>query len=128
MSIHQEVVIKAPPARVYAALTDAKQFAELTARPVAELSKDAGGTFMMFNGIILGRQIELVPNQRIVQAWRERIWPPGVYSVAKFELQPEGSGTRIIFDHTGYPAGAGGHLQVGWYENYWNPLKKYLEH
>jgi hypothetical protein len=28
-----------------------------------------------------------------------------VYSMAKFELTEQGSGTKIIFDHTGFPKG-----------------------
>jgi activator of HSP90 ATPase len=85
-----------------------------------------GGAFSLFGGHILGRQIELVPNQRIVQAWRTADWKPGVYSIAKFELAEEGSETRIVFDHTGFPAGQAAHLAEGWVGNYWAPLTKYL--
>jgi uncharacterized protein YndB with AHSA1/START domain len=119
-------VFKASPQRVYDALTDGHQFAQLTGRAVAEMSREPGGKFSCFDGIILGRQIELVPGQRIVEAWREATWPPGVYSIAKFELMPENSGTRLLLDHTGFPEGAGAHLAIGWGENYWEPLKKYL--
>jgi len=125
-AIHQEVVYAAPPQAIYAALTDREQFAHLTGRAVAELSREPGGSFSLFDGIIVGRQIELVPDRRIVEAWRERTWPEGVYSLVKFELVPEGTGTRIVFDHTGYPDGAGEHLAIGWGENYWEPLRKFL--
>src|SRR5215472_17435716 len=65
--IHQEVVIKANPERVYQALTDAKQFGKITefSTPGAGSSNtsspEAGGTFSLFGGVILGRHIELVP-------------------------------------------------------------------
>jgi hypothetical protein len=41
----------------------------------------------MFGGMIIGRNVELVPNQRIVQAWRPTAdFPKGPYSLVKIEL------------------------------------------
>ncbi|HWZ52030.1 MAG TPA: SRPBCC domain-containing protein, partial [Granulicella sp.] len=53
-------------------------------------------------------------------------WEPGVYSIAKFELREQGSATRLVFDHTGFPNGKAEHLAEGWKANYWEPLHKYL--
>ena len=91
-----------------------------------EISREAGSAFALFGGYITGRQIELVPNARIVQAWRVGNWDPGAYSIAKFELADQGSGTKIVFDHTGFPKGAAEHLAAGWKSNYWEPLGKFL--
>jgi activator of HSP90 ATPase len=131
-SIHQEVVIAATPARVYDALTDAVQFTTVTtfssvpkASP-AIIGRSAGAAFSVFGGHIVGRQLELVPAQRIVQAWRVVDWEPGHYSIAKFEFRNENRQTRILFDHTGFPGGQGNHLAEGWTANYWEPLKKYF--
>ena len=88
----------------------------------------AGSAFSLFGGYIIGLQIELTPNERVVQAWREISWTPGIYSLVKFELTEQGADTKVIFDHTGFPAGAEDHLAIGWHENYWDPLKKYLAH
>src|SRR5216684_2266060 len=136
-SIHQEAVFKASRKRVYEALTDAKQFDKviqlsgvmqsmhLGDKP-AEISREVGGAFTLFGGYITGRHIELVPNQRIVQAWRTGGWAPGVYSIAKFELVEQGSGTKIAFDHTGFPKGEGEVLGSGWKAHYWEPIEKLL--
>jgi uncharacterized protein YndB with AHSA1/START domain len=136
--IHQEVVFKASRKRIYEALTDAKQFnkvVQLSAaiqsgmvpggKPV-EVSPDVGGAFSAFGGHITGRHVELVPNERIVQAWREASWGPGQYSIVRFELIEQGSGTKLVFDHTGFPQGHAQHLAEGWKSNYWEPLEKYL--
>jgi uncharacterized protein YndB with AHSA1/START domain len=137
-SIHQEVDFKANRKRVYEALTDAKQFERVVqlsdARktmmpakaPPAEISPEAGGVFSMFGGLIAGRHIELVPNERIVQAWRPAYWKPGVYSIVKFELSDSGTGTKLVLDHAGFPDGDGKSLLDGWNKNYWQPLAKYL--
>ena len=128
--IHQEVVINASRERIYPALVDAKQFKAVTELSLpgasTEISPELGGAFSIFGGVIVGRNIEMVPNARLVQAWRETSWPAGVYSIVKFELKAEGSSTRLIFDHTGFPQGAADHLAVGWKSHYWEPLQKYL--
>jgi len=131
-AIHQEPTFKASPERVYQALMDAKRFQKIellgaatrsidvSSKP-AEISREAGGAFTLFGGYIVGRHIELVPNRRIVQAW-----PEGVYSIVRFELTEQGKGTKLVFDHTGFPAGAGEHLAAGWKLNYWEPIGKFL--
>ena len=91
-----------------------------------EISREVDGAFTLFGGHIMGRHLELVPNERIVQAWRVVDWTPGVYSIVKFELTAQGSGTKLIFDHTGFPEGKGQHLAEGWKGHYWDPLEKYL--
>lgn len=137
-SIHQETVLKASRNRVYEALTDARQFNEVTKIAAAKdprisleksptvMSPEVGGAFSLFGGIIAGRHLELVPNARIVQAWRVSHWAPGDYSIVKFELVEEGTGTRIVFDHTAFPKGAAETLASGWKAHYWEPLAKFL--
>jgi activator of HSP90 ATPase len=124
-SLHQEIELKASPQRIYEILLDSKQFAAFTCMP-ANIDSAAGGAFSMFGGMIVGRNVELIANQLIVQAWRPTHWDPGVYSVVKFELKPQGTGTLLILDHTGFPEGEYDSLFKGWGLRYWDPLKKYL--
>jgi activator of HSP90 ATPase len=137
-AIHQEPTFKASRKTVYEALTNPAQFDKIIHLGAAmqsrmalgtaptNISLLAGGTFTIFGGHIVGRHIELVPNERIVQAWRVVTWDPGLYSIARFELVEQGSGTKIIFDHTGFPKGEAEHLAAGWKGNYWEPLVKFL--
>jgi activator of HSP90 ATPase len=137
-SIHQESVIPASRTRVYAALTDARQFNEVTKIAAAKdpaislahaptvISADVGGAFSLFGGIIVGRHLELVPDMRLVQAWRVAYWAPGMYSIVRFDLVEQGAGTRIVFDHAGFPKGDADSLASGWKAHYWEPLAKYL--
>lgn len=128
--IHQEVRIKASRDRVYRALTDAKQFGEVTElsyHPVAtEISPEVGGAFSLFGGLIVGRHIEMLLGERLVQAWRENSWEPGAYSIVSFQLVQAGADTKVVFDHRGFPQGKGEHLATGWHSHYWQPLQKYL--
>jgi len=124
--IHQEILVEAPPSRVYDVLTDSAQFSKMSGGAPAEIDPAAGGAFSCFGGMISGRNIECVPGERLVQAWRPKPWEAGVYSIVRFELRSEGKGTRVVLDHTGYPEGQGEHLDKGWHANYWEPLRKLL--
>jgi activator of HSP90 ATPase len=138
-AIHQERVFNAGRQRVYAALTVEAQFDKvillsgvLKAAAMAKrqqptrLSSHPGGAFALFGGYIVGRQIELVPNELIVQAWRVLSWVPGTYSIVRFELTDQGASTKLTFDHRAFPQGEAAHLASGWQENYWDPLAKFL--
>ena len=137
-AIHQETVISATCARVYGALTSAHDFetitrlsdaADLLTAPnakVTAISGRVGGAFTLFGGYISGRNLELVPGKRLVQAWRAAGWDAGEYSVVRFELRSEPGGCRIIFDQRGFPPSQGKSLAYGWRVHYWEPLSKFL--
>jgi activator of HSP90 ATPase len=128
--IHQEVTIQAGADRVYAALLDSQQFSKVTGGAPASIEAVSGGAFSCFGGAIEGRNIELVPGKRIVQAWRVSVgsskWDDGVYSIVKFELTESEGVTKLILDQDGFPEDTRPHLESGWHKMYWEPLAKYL--
>lgn len=123
--IRQEEYFDADPRSVYRTLTSSEQFSALTGQE-ADLGTQPGDPFTGFSGRISGRQVELVPGRRLVQAWRSSTWPEGHYSILSFELEPEGSGTRLKFRQAGHPAGEEEHLVPGWPKMYWEPMRDYL--
>jgi uncharacterized protein YndB with AHSA1/START domain len=130
MSIHQEAIIDAVPEQVYAVLTDGEKFAAATGQP-ARLSDREGGVFTLFGGRIEGRQIELVPGERVVQAWRfggdhPGTWDAGVYSIVRFTLKPEGEATNFVIDHDAIPPEWQGHIATGYPTFYQRPLARYF--
>ncbi len=134
ITIHQEINFSVPPKRLYEVLLSSKEFSACIKKSFdafsatsANIDSTTGGAFSLFDGHIIGRIVELVPGQRIVEAWRVVDWPAGVYSIAKFELKAQGSGTKLIFDHVGFPAGLKEHLTIGWQEHYWDALAKYFQ-
>lgn len=85
---HQEISFNTTPSRIYAVLTDAALFQHLESfsdamksldirTHPARISRKPGGAFSLFADYIVGRQIELIPGRRIVQAWRVESWLPG---------------------------------------------------
>ncbi len=103
-SIHQEITLPAAPSRVYEVLVDSKEFAAVTGAPASGL----------------------VPAKRIVQAWRVKAWPEGLYSIVRFELSADGKGTKLVFDHEGFPEDMKEHLAQGWHANYWEKIAKHV--
>ncbi len=126
MTINQTITIESSPAKVYQALISADHFSKVTGA-AAEISADEGGVFSCFGGQIVGRHIELLPNERIVQAWRVNMWPEGVYSIVRFNISASGDTTTLELVQTGYPDDAAEHLEPGWHKMYWDPLKAYIE-
>jgi activator of HSP90 ATPase len=137
-AIRQQVTLDASPQRIYQALISSQDFDMITrlsdaavlldaagAKPTS-ISTDVGGPFTLFGGYITGRNIEMLPNERLVQAWREGSWKPGDFSIAAFHLTADGRKTRLDFDHRGFPDGNGASLARGWHSHYWEPLAKFL--
>jgi activator of HSP90 ATPase len=130
-SIHRETLIAAAPQQVFELLTSGSQFSAATGMP-AEITAREGDPFSIFGGRVEGRQIELVPSKRVVQAWRfgaahPSAWEPGVYSTLRFSLDPAGDGTRLMIDHTGIPSEWIEHLSSGYPTFYQDPIEKFFQ-
>lgn len=103
--VDMSIFVAAPPERVYAALTDpAKMDRWLSAK--ARVEPRAGGEYS-FGWMIKDsrggetpcgpqRLVELVPNRMIVHDWSHRDEPR---TTVRWELTPEGAGTRVRLTH-----------------------------
>jgi activator of HSP90 ATPase len=134
ITIHQSAYFKVAPAQVYRELLNSAEFSDCTKKSFdmftassAKIDPVMGGVFSLFDGHITGRILELVPDQRIVEAWRVVDWPAGVWSIARFDLIAESGGTRLNFEHVGFPQGLKEHLSEGWQQHYWDAMTKYFQ-
>ena len=125
-TIKQVVIFKASPHDVYEALMDSKKHAAFSGSK-ARISREVGGTFTAYDDYISGKNIELVPDKKIVQDWRAVDWPEGYYSRVTFALIPVHEGTRLDFTHANVLEGTEEEFKQGWIDNYWEPMKAYLE-
>jgi len=124
-TIRQSVTFKATPHQVYGALMDSRKHAQFTG-DTASISRKVGGKMMAYGGYITGTNVELVPDEKIVQTWRAADWPKGHESRVTFSLKPIESGTRLTFTHTGVPDDQHESIKQGWIEHYWTPMKAML--
>jgi activator of HSP90 ATPase len=125
-TIRQSVSFKVNPHKVYEALMDSRKHSEFTDSQ-AKISPEIGGKFSVYDGEIEGVNLELVPDQKIVQSWRYSDWPKDYYSQATFSLKEVPGGTRLTFSQTGVPEEFYDDVRQGWRDYYWGPMKEMLE-
>jgi activator of HSP90 ATPase len=124
--IQQTVTFKVSPHEIYEALMDSKKHAAFTGGK-AKISRVVGGKIMAYDDYIVGKNLELVPDRKIIQDWRAVDWQEGYFSRVTFEFTAVPEGTRLDFIHADVPEGTEEEFTQGWIENYWEPMKEYLE-
>lgn len=93
----------------------------------ARISRRVGGRFSAFSGYATGVNVELVPDQKIMQTWRASDWPKGAESTVSFALaKAKGGKTRLTFTQVGVPDSFYDEIAQGWRDNYWEPLRNFL--
>ena len=80
-TIKQRVKFRAAPGVVYELLADSRKHTSVTGKK-ANISRKVGGTFSIDGDEVSGVNVDLLPARRIVQAWRHRRFPEGVFSMA----------------------------------------------
>jgi uncharacterized protein YndB with AHSA1/START domain len=126
-TIKQRVKFKTDPATVYDLLADSRKHSAVTGRQ-AIISREIGGTFSIGERDVTGINVDLVPGRRIVQAWRDRRFPEGIFSMAAVTLTPTpDGGTELVLVHRGVPKDLIPETEQAWREQYWSRIKAYLE-
>ena len=93
----------------------------------AKVDGNIGGKFSAWDGYIFGTTLELMPNQRIVQAWRTTEFAedaPDSRLEVLFE-QIDG-GTRVTLIHTNLPEDQADEYRQGWEDFYFKPMREYF--
>jgi uncharacterized protein YndB with AHSA1/START domain len=118
-------IIPASPGEIYTAWLDSKGHFAMTGSP-AKASPEVGAEFAAWEGYIHGRNLELEPGKRIVQAWRTTEFDPADEdSILEITFKPVKGGTRIKLRHKNLPL-HGTIYREGWVENYFLPMKEYF--
>lgn len=125
-TIRQQVTIQASPHEVYEALMDEKKHGEFT-QSKTTIDRRVSGKISSGDGYIDGINLELVPDEKIVQSWHANDWPKGHYSKVTFQMKPVAGGTRLSFTQSGVPEEQYEDISQGWRDFYWLPMKEMLE-
>ncbi len=111
---------------LYEAWLDSKKHAALTGAG-ARIGAKVGNKFSAWDGYIQGKTLELVPFQRIVQAWRTTDFPAECDdSIVEVTLQDIDGGCRMTIRHTSIPKGQGDDYKEGWRQFYFKPMREYF--
>lgn len=125
-TIKQTATFKALPHEIYEMLMDSKLHSKFT-EAKANISRKVGGKFTAYDGYIQGKNLELVKDRKIVQAWREPDFPKNHWSTVTYLLSRNGNGTKLSFTHSGVPLSEYKDIKKGWREFYWEKIKAQLE-
>ncbi len=125
-NIRQSVTFGMSPHDLYEVLMDSRKHAAFT-ESKAKMSRRVGGEFSVYDGEIAGKNLELVPDRKIVQTWRYSDWPEGHYSRCTFSLKEVKAGTRLTFFQSGVPEDKYEDVRQGWHDYYWKPIKEMFE-
>lgn len=91
----------------------------------AEIDPELGGEFSIWDGVVTGKNIELIPFKKIVQKWRYEYenWPADFMSKIILDFEEIADKTIIHFTHENIPQEYAKELEQGWEDYYWNPLR-----
>ena len=118
--------LPASAAEIYQAWLDSQAHSEMTGGE-ARQSDQVGAAVSAWDDYISGRNLELVPAERIVQSWRTtQFTDEHEDSVIVVTLEQVEDGTLLTLVHRNVPEGQTGYERVGWQEHYFEPMKKYF--
>jgi activator of HSP90 ATPase len=124
--IEQRVKFPVPPEELFRTFLDSVAHSRVTGAP-ARLSRKVGAPFTAFGGMLLGRNIAIVPNRMIVQTWRSSEWKKSEHdSVLVLTFHKVSGGGEIHLVHVGVPQHDHAGVSKGWPSYYWKPWKALL--
>jgi activator of HSP90 ATPase len=109
---------KASPNDVYNLMINPQLLNALT-QGSALMNPTEGGTFALFNGVVMGENVKLVPGSKIVQKWRFSSWPEGHYSTVTIDIKPGDGSTTLTLTQEGVPSEDAERTEEGWRKNLW---------
>jgi len=118
--------LPASAADIYQAWLDSRAHSEMTGGD-ARQSDQVGAAVSAWDDYITGRNLELVPGERIVQSWRTtQFTDEHEDSVIVVTLDEVEDGTLLTLVHRNVPEEQTGYERGGWQEHYFEPMKEYF--
>jgi activator of HSP90 ATPase len=117
--------INAKAEAIYNAWLNSEQHSQMTGGE-AIVSDKVGGTFSAWDGYIEGKNIELIPFNKIVQLWRTAEFKENeIDSTIELTLEETNGSTLITLVHSNLSE-AGEQYIEGWKDNYFTPMAMYF--
>ena len=112
-------IISAEPDQVYLALTNPLTIQLWSGEP-AEMSDQPESEFSLWDGSIVGRNLEFVKDKVIRQQWY--FGDQQESSIVTIKLHPHEKGTSVELRHTNIPDESYDEITTGWDETYFAAL------
>ena len=117
-------IIPAPPEDVYLALTNSNTI-QLWSGEEAEMSTEAGSEFSLWDGSIVGKNLDFIDGKKVVQQWY--FGEQATDSIVTIILHPHQEGTSVELKHTNIPDEDFDDIVDGWKENYFGSIREFYE-
>ena len=114
-------ILTAEPEEVYIALTNPATI-QLWTGEEAQMSTEAGSEFSMWEGSIVGKNIEFEEGKKIVQQW---YFDQDEESIVTIKLHPHKNGTSVELRHTNIPDDEYDDIVEGWNDTYFRSLDEF---
>jgi len=124
-AIQETVRFRTTPHALFEMYLDSKKHSKSTGMK-SRINRKAGGRFRTFAGMLEGKNLAIVPDRQIVQAWRATHWKKEDWSILILTFSKVPGGAQIDLVHVGVPAYDHKGVRQGWPKYYWKPWKKFL--
>ncbi|MSQ79675.1 MAG: ATPase [Flavobacteriaceae bacterium] len=117
-------IINATPEEVYKALTYAPTIQLWTGNKV-EMSEEVGSEFSLWDGSIVGKNLEFEEGKKLVQQWYfgEQEEP----SIVTIKIHLDKQGTSVELRHSNIPDNEFEGITEGWDDIYFGALQEFYE-
>ncbi|RAW00214.1 SRPBCC domain-containing protein [Pseudochryseolinea flava] len=123
-SFKKYYIIPATPAELYLALTNPLTIQLWSGEP-AEMSTTPGSEFSLWEGSIVGKNLEFEQDKKIVQEWY--FGDQQEASIVTFKLHTNPKGTSLELNHTNIPDHDYDDIVDGWENIYIASLQDFYE-
>ncbi len=118
--------IPAVAREIYDAWLDSEAHSDMTGSD-AVMSDELGAEVSAWDGYITGRNLELVPGERIVQSWRTTEFDDDDEdSIITITLEEADDGTVLTLEHSNVPDAQRSYEEGGWQSSYFDPMVAYF--
>jgi activator of HSP90 ATPase len=117
-------IVPAAPEEVYVALTNPSTI-QLWSGDPAEMSTEPGSEFSLFEGNIVGKNLEFEEGKLLVQEWY--FGEQEAKSIVTIKLHPHKHGTSAELRHLNIPDEDFDDIVEGWNEAYFGALIEFYE-
>lgn len=122
-----KTTIPASPETVYSAWMDSEEHAAMTGGSPAIINNEIDKPFTAHNAYLWGKNLELVPNQKIVQTWRTTGFKStDEDSQIKVTFEGQKGETLLTLTHSNIPSQEE-HVEQGWVTHYFEPMQAYFK-
>ncbi len=115
--------INAEPSDIYSAITNPYTI-ELWSGYPAEMSKEPGSEFSLWEGDITGKNIEFITDRKVVQEWY--FGEMAEKSIVTITIAPDSENSAVTVEHTNIPDEEYDGIAEGWREYYFEAIKNFF--